>query len=152
MSLITTLAYAVHGLAAGTWVGAVILATWKVLPLAREGDLDPAYLRGITSGLTWLTRTNSLVMPATGLWMAWDVYAQFTGLLVPPRGHTVLTMIVLWLVMTGLIEYGTARIRGALDDEKVRTAGQAATTPMRVASLIGLLLLALGGYLAGPGF
>lgn len=150
MGVVTTLAYAVHGIAAGVWVGAMVLIAWRVVPLAAAGDLEPGTLESIADGLSWITRTNALLMPATGLWMAWTVYDQLNGLLVPPRGHTVLLMTVLWLVMTGLAEVGAARIRGPASDGKVRTAGRESRRVLRAASLVGVLLLGLGGYLVGP--
>ncbi len=150
MSLLTSLAYALHGLAAGTWVGAIVLVTWKVLPSVEDTDLTSETLATVMSGLVVLTRTNSLVMPATGLWMAWDVYDGFSGLLVPPRGHAVLAMIVLWVGLTGLVEVGAARSRRALDQNRVETAARDAGPVLKAASLVGLLLLCLGGYLAAP--
>ena len=150
MGLLTTAAYAVHGIAAGIWVGAVVLIAWRVVPLASDGALEPETLESVADGLSWITRTNALLMPATGLWMAWTVYDQLNGLLVPPRGHTVLVMTVLWLVMTGLAEVGAARIRNAATDGKVRTAGRESRRALRAASLVGVVLLGLGGYLVGP--
>ncbi|MFB6193441.1 MAG: CopD family protein [Halobaculum sp.] len=150
MGILTTAAYAIHGIAAGIWIGAVVLVSWRVVPLATDGALEPATLESVADGLSWITRTNALLMPATGLWMAWTVYDQFAGLLVPPRGHTVLLMVVLWLVMTGLAEIGAARIREAAADGKVRTAGRESRRALQAASVVGVVLLGLGGYLVGP--
>jgi putative copper export protein len=150
MSLTTTVAYVLHTVFAGAWVGAVVFTTWKVLPLAKESELEPAILQSAASGLSTFSRTSALVLPATGLWMAWTQYNELAGLLVPPRGHVVLTMTALWLVMTGMTEVGAARIRDAASDGKVRTAGRDADTFLKVASVVGLLILVLGGYLAAP--
>jgi hypothetical protein len=59
-------------------------------------------------------------------------------------------MVVLWLVVTGLTEVGAARIHDAVDQGKVRTAGRDADRFLKAASVVGVLLLALGGYLSGP--
>ena len=150
MGLVTTAAYAIHGIAAGVWVGAVVLVTWRVVPLATAGEVEPAMLESVADGVSYVTRTNALVMPATGLWMAWTGYDQLAGLLVPPRGHAVLLMIASWLVMTGLAEVGAARIRDAATAGKVRTAGRESRRALQAASLVGVGLLALGGYLVGP--
>ena len=151
MSLLTTVAYVFHAVFAGAWVGALVFTTWKLLPLARNSDLGTAVLTSAASGLTTFSRTSALVLPATGLWMAWTQYNQLDGLLVPPRGHTVLTMVVLWVAMTGLTEVGASRIREAADQGKVRTAAVDAGTVLKAASVVGVLLLVLGGYLSGPG-
>ncbi len=150
MSLLTTVAYVFHAVFAGAWVGALVFTTWKLLPLARNSDLGTAVLTSAASGLTTFSRTSALVLPATGLWMAWTQYNELAGLLVPPRGHTVLAMVVLWLVVTGLTEVGAARIHDAVDQGKVRTAGRDADRFLKAASVVGVLLLALGGYLSGP--
>jgi putative copper export protein len=150
MGLLTTVAYALHAVFAGVWVGALVLTSWKVVPLAKDGDLETALLESVAGGVSALARTSALVLPATGLWMAWTGYDQLAGLLVPPRGHLVLTMIVLWLGMTGLSEVGAARIRAAAADGKVRTAGREADTFLKAASGVGIVLLLLGGYLSGP--
>lgn len=150
MSILTTLAYAAHGIGAGVWVGAVALVAWRVVPLAADGELEPPTLTAAADGLSWLTRTNALLMPATGLWMAWVSYDRLAGLLVPPRGHTVLLMILLWLVMSAMVEVGAARIRRAADEGKVRTAGRASRRVLWGATLVGATLLGLGGYLVGP--
>ncbi len=150
MGVLTTLAYALHGIGAGVWVGAVALVAWRVVPLATNGEVEPATLTATADGLSWLTRTNALLMPATGLWMAWVSYDRLAGLLVPPRGHTVLLMILLWLAMSALVEIGAARIRRAAGDGKVRTAGRASRRVLWGATLVGATLLGLGGYLVGP--
>lgn len=150
MSLLTTVAYVFHTVFAGAWVGAVVFATWKVVPLARESDVEPPLLESVASGLSTFSRTSAVVLPATGLWMAWTQYGELSGLLVPPRGHVVLTMIVLWLVMTGMTEAGAARIRDAASQGKVRTAGKESARFLKVASGLGIVTLMLGGYLAAP--
>lgn len=150
MGLLTTIAYVLHTVFAGVWVGAVVFATWKVVPLAKQSDLEPPVLESVASGLSAFSRTSALVLPATGLWMAWTGYDQLAGLLVPPRGHVVLTMIVLWLVMTGMTEAGAARIRDAAGEGKVRTAGKESARFLKIASTLGILTLVLGGYLVAP--
>ena len=149
MPLALTAAYILHTLFAGAWVGAVLLATWKVVPLAKGGDLGPDALRSIESGLTTLTRLAAVVFVATGGHMAATVYGS-EGLFGTGRGHLVLTMLTLWFVMTVLVEVGGRRMRSALDVGKVRTAARDADAFLKAASLAGLVLLVIGGYLAGP--
>ncbi|WP_313695044.1 transporter [Halorarum halobium] len=149
MPLALTGAYVLHTLFAGVWVGAVLLATWKVVPLAKGGGLDPDALGSISSGLTTITRVAALVFVATGGHMAATVYGSEL-LFGTGRGHLVLTMLALWLVMTGLVEVGASKIRSALDVGKVRTAAHDAETFLRLASVVGVVLLVIGGYLAAP--
>lgn len=142
-----TAAYVFHTLFAGLWVGAVVLAAWKVVPLAVDGDVTPELLGSVTSGVSTITRVGALVFLATGGHMAATVYGA-EGLFMPPRGHVVLTMLALWVVMTGLVEVGGSKIRSALDEGKVRTAARNGGTFYKAAAGVGLVLLVLGGYLA----
>ena len=146
MQAALTAAYVFHTLFAGVWVGAVVLTAWKVIPLARNGDVSPELLGGVASGVSWITRVGALVFLATGGYMTATVYGA-EGLLAPPQGHVVLTMLALWLVMTGLVEVGGSKIRSALERNKVRTAARDADTFLNAAAVIGLVLLVLGGYL-----
>ena len=149
MPLALTAAYVFHTLFAGLWVGAVALAAWKVLPLAKEGEATPDLLAAVAGGLSTLTRVGALFFLATGGYMAATVYGS-EGLFAPPRGHLVLTMFGLWVVMTGLVEVGTSRLTDATDENKVRTGAREADSLFKAATGVGVLLLLIGGYLAGP--
>lgn len=142
-------AYVFHTLFAGVWVGAVVLVAWKVIPLAADGGTTPELLGGVAAGLSTITRVGALVFLATGGHMAATVYGA-EGLFAPPRGHVVLTMLTLWVVMTGLVEVGASRIRSAVDEGKVRGAARDSNTFINAAAVVGLVLLVLGGYLASP--
>ncbi|GAA0221314.1 hypothetical protein GCM10009000_040330 [Halobacterium noricense] len=147
MQAALTAAYVFHTLFAGLWVGAVVLTAWKVIPLARDGDASPELLDSVVSGVSTITRVGALVFVATGGHMAATVYGA-EGLFAPPRGHVVLTMLTLWLVMTGLVEVGGSKVRSALEQRKVRTAARDAGTFYNAAAVVGFVLLVLGGYLA----
>ncbi len=147
MQAALTAAYVFHTLFAGLWVGAVVLTAWKVLPLAKDGDVNPELLGAVTSGVSLITRIGALVFIATGGHMAATVYGA-EGLFTPPRGHVVLTMLGLWFVMTGLVEVGGSKIRSALEDGKVRTAARDAGILYNAAAALGFVLLVLGGYLS----
>ena len=149
MPLALTLAYVLHTLFAGLWVGAVALATWKVIPPAKDGDATPDLLAAVAGGLLTLTRVGAVFFLATGGYMAATVYGT-EGLFDPPRGHLVLTMFGLWVVMTGLVEVGTSRLTDATDENKVRTGARAADTLLKAATGVGVLLLLIGGYLVAP--
>ncbi|WP_435125247.1 CopD family protein [Halobaculum sp. D14] len=150
MSVALTAAYVLHTLFAGLWVGGVVLATWKLLPLAKAGDIAPETFSAVTDGLSTLTRVGAVVFVATGGHMAAEVYGS-EGLFTPPDGHVVLSMLALWLVMAGLVEVGASKARSALDEDKVRTGARDADAFLKAASAVGVVLLVLGGYLASPG-
>lgn len=149
MPLALTAAYVLHALFAGLWVGAVAFATWKVIPPAREGEATTDLLAAVAGGLSTLTRVGAVFFLATGGYMALAVYGT-AGLFEPPRGHLVLAMVGLWVVMTGLVEVGTGRITDATDENKVRTGAREADPFLKAATAVGVLLLLIGGYLVAP--
>lgn len=147
--LALTLAYVFHALFAGLWVGAVAFATWKVVPLAKDGEATPDLLAAVAGGLSTLTRVGAAVFLVTGGYMALTVYGT-AGLFDPPRGHLVFAMVGLWVVMTGLVEAGTSRITDATAENKVRTGAREADALLKAATGVGVLLLVIGGYLVAP--
>ncbi|ESP88071.1 CopD family protein [Candidatus Halobonum tyrrellensis] len=149
MPLALTLAYVLHTLFAGLWVGAVAFTAWKVVPAAKAGDATPESLAAVAGGLSTLTRVAALLFLATGGYMAATVYGS-EGLFAPPRGHLVLTMLGLWIVMTGLVEVATSRIDDATAENKVRTGAREAGTLLTAAAGVGVVLLCIGGYLVAP--
>lgn len=137
---------ALHLLVGGLWAGGVVFVVWRILPLVAAGDVDVDAARKIGTGTKWLTRGSAVVMLLTGGHLAAAKYtsATLTG---TGRGHLVLGMTVLWLLMAGFVEGGLARYDAALDDGKIRTAGRASRTLLRAAALAGVALLLLGGWL-----
>lgn len=137
---------ALHLLVGGLWAGGVVFVVWRILPLVAAGDVDVDAARRIGDGTKWLTRGSAVVMLLTGGHLAAAKYtsATLTG---TGRGHLVVGMTVLWLLMAGFVEGGLARYDDALDDGKIRTAGRASRPLLRAAALAGVALLLLGGWL-----
>lgn len=147
MALLDTVMQTVHVVFAGLWTGAVILFTLGVLPSGVSGDIRPAPLERVTSRLTTLSRVSALLLFVTGGHLAGTLYT-FEGLLSGYRGHLVLAMTFLWLVMAALVEVGAARMRSGLDEEKVRTPATDARPFYQAAALVAGLLLVVAGLLA----
>jgi hypothetical protein len=143
----TQASYAVHLLFAGLWAGATLFMAWGVVPLASASDVGVAAADSLAAKYVRLSRASAVLLAATGAHMALVGYGV-SGLLGGLRGHLVLAMVALWLVLAALAEVGTSRFRDALDRRKVRTAGRDAATFYRLASLAAVVLLVLGGYLA----
>ncbi|MFB6087223.1 MAG: hypothetical protein ABEJ85_01785 [Haloarculaceae archaeon] len=143
VSVVTTL----HVLFAGLWTGAVVFVAWKVVPLVAAGDVDVAPATALLSGLRLLTRVSALVFLATGGHLAGTKYGG-GRLLGTVDGYAVVAMLATWLLLTGLVEMGVGRTLSALDDDRLRTAGQENLTLFRVMGLLAVVLLLLGGYLA----
>lgn len=146
MAALETAMAALHLLFGGLWAGAVLFTTWAVLPLARDGDVDAAPVAAITGRLVTLSRLSAVVLFLTGGYLAGERYtgASLTG---TTNGVLVLVMILLWLALTGLTEVGASRLRDALDEQRVRTAGRASHRLFQAASLVAVALLVVGGII-----
>lgn len=149
MSMLATASLVVHLLVAAVWVGAVAFVTVAVLPLGRRGELDAAPFSAMVDRLQTVTRASALVVLATGLHLAWVDYSV-AALAEETAGWLVLAMAVLWLALTGLLEVGTARMAEGLDERKVRTPARTGAPFLRAATVVGLVLLGIGGLLASP--
>lgn len=136
----------IHLAVAGVWAGAVLYATVGLLPLARAGDLDAAPARTMLGRLTTLSRASSLVLLLTGAHLALTRYPG-DALLGTGQGHLVVTMVLLWVALSGLVEVGAGKFRDALDQQKVRTGADDARRFFRLASVVAVALLLLGGWL-----
>ena len=138
-----------HVLFAGLWAGTTVFYAWRIHPLLVDGDIGVAPATSITTGLRWLTRIGAVVFVATGGHMAGSSYGD-GRLFSDPMGHAVLGMLVLWLVVTGLLEASIGRIQSELGEGRIQTAGRENETLIRVAATFSVVLLLLGGYLAQP--
>jgi uncharacterized membrane protein len=147
MSIHNAALYAVHLLVGAAWTGSVLFAAAAVLPTARAGEIRPEPLSTVFGRLTTLSRASAVVMLLTGGHMAAQLYTVET-LTGSPRGHLVLTMTLLWLVMTGLVEVGNSRMQDGLDAKKVRSPAHEAGRFYRAAGVVAVLLLADAGILA----
>lgn len=147
MSVATSASLALHVLFAGLWTGAVGFYSLAVLPLAGRGDLDASPLGSLTKWLQRLSRTSTVVLVLTGLHLAFARYsvAALTG---SGRGHLVLTMAGLWLVLTVLVEVGGSRVKRGVDAHKVREPAKGARRVFQTATVVAAALLVVAGLLA----
>ena len=144
-------AVVLHTIFAGVWVGSVVFMTASVLPMAKDGLLDPEAVERASGQLTTITRLSSLLLLATGSLMASSFYTA-ERLFGSGSGHLVLTMVALWLVLTGLLEMTTRRLEDGLQAQRVRAPAAETETWFRAASVIGLALLTVGGVISSGVF
>lgn len=148
MALLETAMVSLHLLFAGLWTGGVVFVAAAVLPLARDGSIGPEPLATIADRLVWLTRASAIVMLLTGGHMAGTFYTaeSLTG---TTRGHLVIGMVVLWFVLTALVEVGGRKLTDGTAREKVREPAREARPYFLAAAVVALALLVDGGLLAG---
>ena len=147
MAVIDSVMQVVHVLFAGLWTGSVLFVVGAVLPASTAGTISPDAMTAITTRLSWLTRISALVFVATGGHLAGTGYTV-GSLFGTGRGQLVVAMLVLWFVLTGLVEMGGKRLRGASTVADVEAA-IASTRPIWLAAgVIAVLLLVDAGLLA----
>lgn len=147
MVAVAAAAYVLHITFAALLTGSVVFVTWVALPLASSAEIGPGTFESLLDRLTVLSRVSAVVLFLTGGHMAGTRYT-FETLFGSPRGHLVLTMLVLWLALTALVEIGASRMRDGLESEKVRTPAREGGPVFKVASVVAILLLVVGGVLA----
>jgi uncharacterized membrane protein len=150
MSLVDAGAYAVHLLFAGLWAGSVLFVWYAVLPLGRDGNLNPVPLSALAGKLKRVSRASAVVLLLTGGHMAARRYTvgSLTG---SGGGHLVLTMVVLWFLLAGLVEVGTGKVADGTDRQKVREPAREARRFLGAASVVAVLLLLDAGLLVANG-
>lgn len=135
-----------HMLVAALWTGSVFFVTVAVLPTARDGGIDADPFQRIAGRLTTVTRVSVLLLLLTGAHQAATLYTAET-LTGDRRGHLVLGMVLLWLVLTGLVEVGTARLIEGTEQLKVRQPAAEARPFFLAASAVAVILLVVAGLL-----
>lgn len=138
-----------HLLFAALWTGSVLFVTLAVLPVARDGTIDSEPLSRLTDRFVWIARGSALGTLLTGAHQAATLYTV-DGLLETTRGHLVLGMVLLWLLLAAFSEIAAARLSGGTADRKVRTPAANARPFLLAASLVAVLLLFDAGALAAP--
>lgn len=147
MAVVDSVMWTVHVLFAGVWTGSVVFAVYAILPSALEGTIDPDPLQVIVSRLQWITRISALLLLISGGHLAGTLYTveTLTGTV---GGYLVLAMLVLWLVLTGLIEVGSKKLASGLANRKLREPARAARPFYYGAAVVAILLLINAGLLA----
>ncbi|MGM0606530.1 MAG: transporter [Halobacteriota archaeon] len=147
MSVIDIVMWSLHAAFAGLWTGSVLFFTGAVLPAATVGTIDGDALLAISGRLRSLTRLGAVAFVVTGGHMAGTRYTVET-LTGSGRGHLVVTMLALWLVLTVLVEIGGSRLESAATADGVEAAVDRSRPVFLVGAVVAVLLLVDAGVLA----
>lgn len=140
MALTETVVYALHLLFAGLWTGSVGYAAATFPRVA--GDLSTAVRDTFVGTLRTVSRASAVVLLLTGGYMLTLAgYTEGGALTGTGRGHLVLAMVALWLVLAGLVEVAGGRLAD----------GEDATGLLYGAAVVAALLLLDAGALATGG-
>jgi uncharacterized membrane protein len=147
MAVIDSVMQVLHVLFAGLWTGSVLFVVGAVLPASTAGSISAAAMETISSRLSWLTRLSAVVFVATGGHLAGTSYTA-ESLFGTGRGQLVVAMLVLWLVLTALVEIGCKRLGGSAAANDVDTAVDTTRPIFLAAGAVAVLLLVDAGLLA----
>lgn len=148
MEPIDVTAYVLHSVFAGLWTGSVLFVALGVLPLARDGSLNATPLGSIAGRLTTISRASSLLLLLTGAYMGVARSYTVDSLTGSTGGHLLISMVVLWFLLAGMVEVGASKLRDGADQEKVREPARDARKFLLAGSILGILLLANAGLIA----
>lgn len=148
MSVVSAAVFGVHLIFAALWSGAVLFTTYAVLPTALNGNGSPGPLAAITRKLKLVSRASALLLLLTGGHLAATYYTteSLTG---SGPGHLVITMVVLWFLLAGLVEVGASKLSDGFDQQKLREPAREARPFLLGASVVAILLLLDAGALLG---
>lgn len=147
MSTVDAAVQTVHLSVATLWVGSVLFLTLVVLPVARAGGVDAAPLERIVERSRTISRVSGLLVLLTGARLTGVGYTVET-LASTTRGHLVLAMAVLWLLVALLVEVGVVRLDDGLREKRVRAPAREGLRWFRLATLVALALFVDVGLLA----
>jgi uncharacterized membrane protein YuzA (DUF378 family) len=147
MALAQAAGYALHLIVGALWTGSVLFVALGVVPVALRGDASVELFEYAIGRLTTISRLSAVVLLLTGLWQLSVLYPSVEALTAPPRGHLVLTMIVLWLVLAAVVEVGAARARAGLAERKIRTPAAEARPFLYAGAVVAVLVLLDAGLL-----
>lgn len=149
--VLDTVVYTIHTGFAAIWAGSVIFVTAAVLPLAMDADVAPEVFGHVVNRLQWVTRASAVLLFLTGGHLAGTRYTagSLTG---SARGHLVLTMLALWLLLAAVVEVGSARATRGVADGKIREPARAARPFYLAGALFAVGLLIVAGMLGTPPF
>lgn len=147
MTLAQAAGYALHVVVGALWTGSVVFVALGIVPAALRGDVSVELFEHAIGRLTAVSRLSAVVLLLTGLWQITYLYPGVEALIAAPRGHLVLTMTVLWLVLAAVVEVGAARARDGLAERKIRTPAAEARPFLYAGAVVSVLLLLDAGLL-----
>ncbi|WP_266080842.1 CopD family protein [Haladaptatus caseinilyticus] len=146
MALIDTIIRVIHTVFAGAWAGGTLLFVGAVLPAARANHFDARALSTIAKRFSYLSVAAVALLFITGGHLAGRLYT-FGSLQSTGRGHLVVSMVVLWLVLAGVSHAATSQLTSALETGDTKTAVENSWGLYLVAAMAAAALLVIAGLL-----
>lgn len=138
MAVIDTIARTAHVFAGGLLAGSVVFFTWSVLRGVTSGSLGTVAVGSLADHLTTISRLCAVLLVLSGGYMA--TMAPFGA--DPAYDGLLGVMILLWLVVTALVEVGASKLDDGATFADVRSY-------YVLAAVAGIVLLIDAGLVAG---
>ncbi|AFK20179.1 hypothetical protein E6P09_14295 [Haloferax mediterranei ATCC 33500] len=138
-------AMTIHTLFAALWTGGTLVVSGAVVPAARRELLPTDGLTLIARRFWYLTVASVLFLLFSGGHLAGTLYTAET-LQTTGRGHRILAMVGLWLVLAVTLFFGFRRLTGS-QSGGAATAATKARPWFLGASGVSIALLVLAGLL-----
>jgi len=148
MGFVEAAVYGVHLLFAGLWSGSVLFVTLAILPVAMDGDIDPAPMELVTSRLKQVSRARRSFALADRRTPRRHLLHRVVAA-EHDAGNLVLVMVVLWFLLAAFTEIAASRLSDGLAQQKIREPARNARPFLLAASLVSVLLLFDAGALLG---
>ncbi|WP_375140830.1 hypothetical protein [Salinarchaeum laminariae] len=136
----------IHTIFAALWTGGTLLVAGAVLPAARKELLGKKALALIGRRFWYLTIASVLLLLFTGGHLAGTIYTA-ESLQSTERGHLVLTMVGLWLILPIVLYGGFRQLTDIPSEKPASTAAVEARPWFLGASIISIALLIVAGLL-----
>lgn len=146
MVTIYTLMDILHVLVAGVWAGWTVFMAVLVVPAARDGRLGADALSWLTGRFTRFSQIAPVIMLLTGGYMASQGVITDAPL-DTLQGQLVVTMVVLWVVLSGLSNVASRRLIAGVESGGAEPAARNTAMVFYVAGGVALALLLVGGWL-----
>ncbi|MDY6774593.1 MAG: copper resistance protein CopD [Halobacteria archaeon] len=147
MSLIDNVMASLHVIFAAVWIGSALFMAGVVVPAARDGKMSSELASHVADRFSLVSIVGSAVMFVTGGHMAGTMY-NFGALLNTVGGNLVLTMVVLWFLVSGFLHMATKKLKDGVDEDRVRTPAKNSLVWYRISAVLGFLLLVNGALLS----
>lgn len=136
----------VHTIFAALWTGGTLLVAGAILPAARSELLGKKALTLIARRFSYLTIASVLLLLFSGGHLAGSLYTVET-LQSSGRGHLILTMVGLWLILAVVLYISFRRLTGIPSETSAATAASEARPWFLGASAVSIALLVVAGLL-----
>lgn len=136
----------VHQVIAGVWVGATVFMAVLFIPIVRNDHISADGVIWTTNWFGRFSKFAPILMVLTGLYMLSQRYAT-EALFASVHGVLIVTMILLWIVLSALTNVGSHRLSSRSGTGDVATAAGDVSLIFYGAGVVSLALLCIGGWL-----